>query len=492
MNAKNHLLRRFGVGFLTMCLAALMSLSVAADSYLYDTKGNITAAPDAYTITAKYDGDFSGAGKLNQPSDIFVGSNGDIAIADTGNNRVLIFDRNWKCKRIIQTVTLDGEAQTLNEPRGVFIHSDGLVYIAETGSGRIIAVDSANVVAREMTREGVAAVNENMAYHPEKVVVDTDGNVFVVDRTLYQGIVQYDSNDAFLKLYAPNEVTVTAEILFLKMWKELFNDERNDALVKTLPSPYSNLYIDSENFVYTAAYGVSIGDELKRLNTTGVNILKSADVQSNLRTFGDLEITYNDNQAVTSQFIDVHADQNGLICGADEVRGRLFLYNRDCDLIAVMDSGAQKLVAIDKLGDDYLALDSESGGVIVLSPTAYMHDVLEALQYYDNGLYTESVALWETVLQQNANFQIAYRGIGRACFQAGDNEKAIDMLKKGGDPYFYSLSMKDYRREFVRENFVWLLLGALAAATLLYFVIKLARHWMLKGKEGVQCIISRR
>ena len=90
----------------------------------------------------------------------------------------------------------------------------------------------------------------------------------------------------------------------------------------------------------------------------------------------------------------------------------------------------------------------------------------------------------QEILRENSHLSIAYKSIGRAYFQQGDSAAAMEMLKKGDDPYFYSMALKDYRKEFVRRHFVWLLLGAAAGLTLFIFLIKKAHRWMLSGKSG--------
>lgn len=119
----------------------------------------------------------------------------------------------------------------------------------------------------------------------------------------------------------------------------------------------------------------------------------------------------------------------------------------------------------------------------MFAPTDYMRAVLDALSYYSAGRYVESVDLWEGVLQRNSGFTLAYRSIGRAYFQEGDNAAAMRMLKKGDDPYFYSMALKEYRKEFVRRYFVFLILGGAAVLTGLVFLLRRLRRWMLSGKE---------
>ena len=372
----------------------------------------------------------------------------------------------------------------------MFKAADGLLYICDTGNARIVAVNEKREAVRIMTNEGVTAINTHIQYTPEKVAVDTDGNVFVVDPSIYQGIVQYDAQDRFLGFFAPNEVKVTADVLFLQMWKKWFSTEQVESMEKSLPSPYSNLYIDRDNFLYTSSAGAGAGKALKHLNMLGVNILQPAEKKFGHGVFGDLEVSYDNGEEVASAFVDVCVTESGLLCGADATRGRLFLYDADCNLVAIWGGSGQRrgtfkaLAAVERQGDSFLALDSEKASLTVFEPTAYMRRVLDALTFYSAGKYIESVERWQEILRENSHLSIAYKSIGRAYFQQGDSAAAMEMLKKGDDPYFYSMALKDYRKEFVRRHFVWLLLGAAAGLTLFIFLIKKAHRWMLSGKSG--------
>ncbi len=476
-------------GLALAVLMPLMSMSVSAESYTYDLEGNSVAAPDAYTATKVYIGTDLAVGSLASPQDLYVDTTQNVYIADTQNNRVLVFDANFRHTRTLEQLTLDGQETTLSEPKGVFAAENGLIYICDTGNARVLAVDETNTVVRLFTSEGLVAINQNINFQPEKVAVDSDGNVYVVDRMIYQGIVQYDAQGNFIRFFAPNEVKVTASVIWENIWKNFLTDIQIEAMTQNMPLPYSNLYIDKDNFLYTAAIDVDEGQELKCLNALGNNILQGAD--STKKGFGDLEITFDAGKEEKSQFVDVHVDEQGIVCGADSRRGHLFLYDQEGSLLAVFGgSGSYKgsfrsLVAVDKLGDSYLALDSEKNSLTIFSPTPYFVQVREALSYYQKGLYAQTVEQWNDILKENAHFPIAYRSIGRALLQEGAYREAMDMLREGGDEYFYSLAFKEYRKEFVRRNFLWIVMGSAAVLTAVVVIVRRLRRWMLSApKKG--------
>ena len=431
--------------------------------YAYDPNGTSIPAPVSYKVKSVLYGKDVGVDNLWNPEDLYTDADGFMYIADTGNDRIVVLNSRFGLHRIIDKVWLDKEQSSLSHPKGVFKAADGLLYICDTENRRVIGIDKDQKVVRHMTGDDLIVVNENIDFRPEKVAVSDDGTVYVVASDIYQGIIQYGSNNQFNNFFAPNDVEVTADVLVLNMWKNLFSAEQQDAMEKTLPAPYNNIFMSKDRLLYTTASNVKVGDEIKCMNSLGVNILRTPQYKNGGAAFGDLEVSYENNEYVKSRFIDVHADETAMFCALDATRNRLFQYDKECNLISIFGGiGTQegqfsKAVAVDKLGDCYLVLDGERGSITVFEPTAYTKDVLQALTYYNKGLYVESVEKWQNILKQNSNFAIAYRSIGRAYLQEGKSKQAMEMLKKGEDKYYYSLALKEYRKEFTRGNLLWMI-----------------------------------
>ena len=82
------------------------------------------------------------------PSGVTMAPDGDIYVADTGNNRILKFNGvaglDVDDPLSLQDVFLSGQnALTLDNPLGLGVDDDGLIYIANSGAGRIQIMDSA-------------------------------------------------------------------------------------------------------------------------------------------------------------------------------------------------------------------------------------------------------------------------------------------------------------------------------------------------------------
>ena len=457
------------------------------DTYMYDADGRSYSAPVAYTMTKKLYGEDMGTTSLEKPQDIHI-ANGNVYIADTGNNRIVITDEAFHLKKIIEYGLKDGERSALNQPYGVFLGLDGLLYICDTGNLRIIALDEQQHIVREIVGNNLASVNEKFEFKPKKLIVDRDNSIYAVAPDIYQGILHFWADDEFVGFFAPNEVEVTFAVQVSNMWKNLFSEKQQEKMEKSLPSPYNNIYQGSERFIYTTATKVTAGDEIKCLNTLGINILRTPQKTNGEVVFGDLQTSYENGELIISSFIDLHADEKGLICALDETRGRLFLYDRECNLIGIFGGkkfyggSLQEPIAVEKLGDQYLVLDMATQSLNVYSPTDYICDVLNALTDYNAGYYNDSVEKWEKVLQQNAHYVLAYRSIGRAYLQKGDYLAAMEMLQKGDDQYFYSMALKEYRKEYLRKNLWWIVIVTVVGIATLIFAVKRIRKWMSSKK----------
>ncbi len=126
--------------------------------------------------------------------------------------------------------------------------------------------------------------------------------------------------------------------------------------------------------------------------------------------------------------------------------------------------------------------------VTVFAETEYMSLIRTALNEYSMGNYNESAEYWKKVIKKNSSLPVAYKGVGRALLINGEYEKAMEYLKIGDDRFYYSMAVERYRREFLRENFIWLL--PVTVVTLFVFVklIKLLKRAIINSgkKRGVK------
>ena len=137
----------------------LLSVNVTASSYVpyttytYSYDGEPQKSPNAYVPQTRYDGLLLESGQLSGPSDMFADSeNGLIYIADTGNNRIVILNKEFKTEKILSGFTdKSGKMSVFSGPRGIFRANSGHLFVADTGNGRIVELDQSYNLIRIIT-----------------------------------------------------------------------------------------------------------------------------------------------------------------------------------------------------------------------------------------------------------------------------------------------------------------------------------------------------
>ena len=454
------------------------ALSTKLD-YQYDEKDHSIPGPIAYNVTNRIYGTHLGVGAFDEPSDLFIDENKNIYIADSGNNRILIFNSNWELLREINTISSPDDVNKLSGPKGVYA-KNGIVYICDTENSRVIAVNGNNEVIRIIKGEGLVSVNEKFVFKPEKLVVDSNDNILVSSSVIYQGILRFNPNDEFKSFFAPNKVEVSFGTFINSLLKSWFTDTQKETLRKNLPSPYSNLYISDGDFIYTTAENVAVGQDMKCLNSSGSNVLEYSSVAASNKKYGDYETKYRQNA-----FVDIHCDDDGYMLVADKNTQKLFLYDSECNFLSAFGGMGNEtkhfvsISSIEKLYDDYLILDSETDSITIMSPTDYIKKVMVAMKYYHTGEYTKSENIWIELMEDNSNFPFAYKSLGRSQYHIGNYKKAMEYLEMGGDTYFYSLALNGYRKEFVQDNFVVLIVSAIVLIVGLVYLVKFIKKKIL-------------
>ncbi len=135
-----------------LVLAVILSLmfTVTAFAAPYQnytiTEGGVYPDPQAYTpdqvINSGYIGVENLDGKaFSNPQDLTqFDAKGYILVSDTGNNRVVVLDKDIRTvKQIITGFTRNGVEETFNTPNGLFVHEEGkYLYVCDTENKRIV------------------------------------------------------------------------------------------------------------------------------------------------------------------------------------------------------------------------------------------------------------------------------------------------------------------------------------------------------------------
>ncbi|MGH9799260.1 MAG: hypothetical protein ACRD82_02770, partial [Blastocatellia bacterium] len=129
------------------------------------------------------------------PTDVAIDRNGNIFIADQGNNRIRRIDAQ---AGNVGTVYGDGTQPTLFGPTGIAFDSSGRLHIADTRNSRILRQDTATA-----TTYSVIADSSRNIRRPRDLTVDAAGKVFITNALSNQ----------ILDLEAPNNTLGTTSVV---------------------------------------------------------------------------------------------------------------------------------------------------------------------------------------------------------------------------------------------------------------------------------------
>ena len=115
-------------------------------------------------------------------------------------------------------------------------------------------------------------------------------------------------------------------------------------------------------------------------------------------------------------------------------------------------------VALEHMDNDLLVLDSLDCSITIFTLTEYGTAIFDAIEQFQNGQYTESGESWQRVVEMNGNYDLAYIGIGRSLLRQERYEEAMEYFELKYDAENYSKAFKQYRKIWVEENIVMILI----------------------------------
>ena len=122
----------------------------------------------------------SGEGSMRSPSGITVDQEGNVYVADTGNNRIQVFSSNGTFITKWGGKYGDTAADEMMFPSGIALDSlSGNVYVADTGNHRIRVFSTDGILIREWG--GKCDSGDGEMRSPSGIAVDQEGNMYVAD-----------------------------------------------------------------------------------------------------------------------------------------------------------------------------------------------------------------------------------------------------------------------------------------------------------------------
>lgn len=476
----------------TAVIAAVITLSAACPTfaqepytgYTYNTYGERVPAPNAFLPEKVITGLDVGVGLFNKPSDIFIDNNNDIYVLDTGNGRIVILDENFDKKKVIDKFTYQGADSPLKDASGIFaVPEDNLIYIADKGNERVAVCDYDGNIVREERKPKTEYLGDEIVFAPRKIVVNSIGTMYVLSDNINQGMVSIDSDGVFQGFFGAEKIQLNLQQELDRQWRKFSTKEQQSYTTTFQPTEYSNIFLDSEDFIYTTtSFEEYTKAQIKRLNPNGENIYDGD------KSYGDLKSEMVNDQPVVSALIDVTVDEDGFVFALDRNFGRIYMYDQQAWDLAIfgkkdtMWGTFGEPIAIENVNGKIIVVDNTKSNLVVFEPTEYGKNIMSAINYHYKGRYEQAKEPWTTVNHLNNNYEWAYAGLGRAEHMIGNYKTAMYDFEKANNKELYSKSKKKYRNYVLRENFT--------AITVSFLVIVIGGYILIKKRKEIAKFIK--
>lgn len=448
--------------FIAWLLILLMALSFcvtaqAATPYKTFTlgkDGNLVETQTAYDpvrTMIRFEGVNSLTGKevkkvtLKGASDLRMGPDGNLYIADTGNDRILVVDTQGN---VVKELT---DSKHFKEPLGVYVDEDLNIYVAESQGKEsgVHVYDKDGNYLKTYGRPTHQLFGETTGYMPQKVVLDKRGNLYIISKGSTDGILLISPvNDGeFLGFFGAS----TSKLGMMSQVRRFIYGENSDVAGETAPRSADNLTIDSRGMIYTVT-GANDDSALRRLNVAGKPTLTP-----------DMTVAHNSAVAVNSSGSIFTANANGTIIEYTSEGALLFSFGAQ-DVQAEQRLGMFQSITGLVVTDDYTiyVLDAQLNSIQVFRPTEFADEVHRAFKLFNDGEYAASKEPWSNVLRMNSMFTYASTGMGEAQYRDNDFEGAMESFRNGGYRQGYSDSWWEQRSDWLHRNMSTIIIVAVA------------------------------
>lgn len=496
---KNGLYRK--AILLVMLVALMMSVMMipasasqmstdAYDTYTYWTapglRNAVSAAP-MYEYKTKVTGASLGITGFSGPSDIFVDSKGLMYLSDKNNGRVVVINPDYTLNSIIENLTYKGETLDMTGLSSTFVTDDGKIFIADTNNARVIVTNKAYKVTNILYLPDDDVIPANFDYKPEKIAVNSKGDIYILSNGSYYGAVLYKPTGEFSGFYGSNSVTGSILDIFTRIYElYIMSDSQKENAEKTLPYCFTDISVDNDDFIYTATAPANMNQtntgQLKKLSPGGTNVLKNKTTSkvSSAESFnfsdgrGMKYPTENGYYSWRVSYINsMDVDSYGYMYGLCRTYGHVLIYDQECNQLSVfgggLSAGGQKgtfmkpvNIQVNDLNNDVLVVDELLNSFTVFSETEYGVLVKKAQSLTNSGNYVEAKPLWNEALKYDRNSQLAYRGLSRAALIEKEYETTLEYAELGFDRDTYASAYSFVRNDYLTDNFVWLFILVVA------------------------------
>jgi hypothetical protein len=490
---------------IVVLLSATFTASAASETYIkVDVPGNLQEqrlSKEMYYPIAEINAATFGLKKGFQGiTDIFYNDESEILLLCGEFSKLYRINKTYtKCKEI-KVVDKKGEAIDYSGAKGIYADKDGNIYISDTKNSRILMLDENGVLIRIIGAPVSDLIPEDFYFQPTSVARDQHNYIYVLSLGCYYGALVFTPEYEFMSFYGPNTVESNALDALSFLWDKITaTEEKQNYQEKELPYSFSDFSFDRDGYMVTCTSAVKASKyskveeygQIKKITNNGENILYKRKLDGT--TFSSASLNFLETSfvygAALQSINSIVTDDNGFIYALEGGHGKIYVYDSECNLMSAFGGGIEegdqlgifdKPVSITLCGDDILVADFDSASFTVFEPTEYGKLIKEAQSLYLKGDYDASGKLWEEILSENRNCQLAYRGLAMVYYNQGKLHESLEMAEIACDYSVYDLAWNKIISQFVADNFT-IIIAILAVIVIA--VILLVRYFRKRNKK---------
>ncbi len=480
----------FVIIMIASCAVVVVGAGSAYQTYTYSIGGYALYSPDAYVADTTIDSDYMGLDvALNKPGDLVTDKDGNVYIADAGNNRIVCLDRYYKLKFTIKNfINQQGVDDGLTGPEGLYV-TDDRIWVCDSASQRIVVFDREGKFIKIIEAPKSNLFGNNALFTPVAIAVDQYNRLFVVSSTTHQGVIVMTENGEFTGFIGAQATTLSAWDI---IWRRFQTDEQKQSTAQNVSTEFNNITIDDEGFIYVTTSAIdeaSVASAItgkstegkympvKMLNTKGDEIMKRNGFWPPAGEV-DFSTSSKDNVSGVSKIVDVAIGEEGTWSIIDEKRQRIYTYDANGNLlfafgdVGTMIGNLTGIKAVTYQGSKMLVLDKSTNAITVFKRTGYGDTLISAIAAQNDQDFDRAIYQWTEVLKMNSNFDAAYVGIGQAMYRNGEYEQSLKYFESAYDTENWSKSYQEIRRQWMSNYLLLLVLIIVAVIVAVLFVNK--------------------
>lgn len=189
--------------------------------------------------------------------------------------------------------------------------------------------------------------------------------------------------------------------------------------------------------------------------------------------FGEAQWVWYKGNSLGTNFVDVEIMSNEVLLGLDLTRSRVYAFDQEGNRLFNFGSPGGMVGAFSAVA----AVESYGNNIYAAGFRKFLHYPCPThrvwrrswslVSLYREGEYQKAMEPWQKVLDLNANYEMAYTGMGEAYLKLGEYKEAVDNFRLAFNRERESKAFEQYRSEILRQNIPLVVIGLLLLLVLL-------------------------